>query len=179
MGSIKNQQVVMRPQDLVVLIKLAVRQNDSFTYSGVGRELYMSASEIHGSLGRARLARLVTDTEGDGARVARELLREFMLHGARFAFPPVSGSLTRGMPTAYAGPILREQLIMPNEPPPVWPHTKGSVRGMALHPLYPSVPRAAERDPKLYEALSLFDAIRIGAAREREIASAALSKTLE
>lgn len=177
-GSISNQQVVMRPQDLVVLMKLAVRQDGPFTYTALGRELCMSASEIHGSLGRARLARLVANTEGEGARVARNFLREFILHGARFAFPPVSGSLTRGIPTAYAGPVLREQLTMPDEPPPVWPHSKGSVRGVALYPLYPSVPRAAEKDPRLYEALSLFDAIRIGAAREREIASAALTKIL-
>ena len=73
---------------------------------------------------------------------------------------------------------MRDLLIESNEPPPVWPYSEGSARGIALHPLYPTVPRAAERDSRLYDALALFDAIRIGRAREREIASAALTRLL-
>jgi hypothetical protein len=41
------------------------------------------------------------------------------------------------------------------------------VRGIVLEPLHPVVPEAALRDPQLGEALALFDAIRIGNARER------------
>ena len=47
-------------------------------------------------------------------------------------------------------------------PPPVWPWKKGTVRGIAFHPLYPSVPEAAERNPALGELLTLFDAVRGG-----------------
>ena len=54
--------------------------------------------------------------------------------------------------------------------PPVWPYKDGSVRGEALHPIYPSVPDAALRNPALHELLALFDAIRGGSFRERALA---------
>jgi hypothetical protein len=53
---------------------------------------------------------------------------------------------------------------------PVWPAIEGSVRGMALIPLYPSAPVAALRNAALYENLALFDAIRAGNVRERALA---------
>jgi hypothetical protein len=138
----------------------------------------MSASEVHASLARARIARLVTANRNDSFEVARDAFRELLLHGAQFVFPAITGSLTRGIPTAHAGPALRDLLIQSNEPPPVWPYSEGTARGITLHPLYPTVPHAAEGDSRLYEALTLFDAIRIGRAREREIALAKLTKLL-
>jgi hypothetical protein len=57
-----------------------------------------------------------------------------------------------------------------SDPPPVWPHPKGGVRGVALSPIHRAAPEAALKDPKLYELLALLDAIRTGRAREREIA---------
>lgn len=36
----------------------------------------------------------------------------------------------------------------------VWPHTKGSVRGLAVAPLYPSVPEAALKGAHMYVALA-------------------------
>ena len=33
----------------------------------------------------------------------------------------------------------------------MWPWKKGTARGIALRPLYPSVPEAAERNPALLE----------------------------
>ena len=157
-----------------MLLKLATRRR-SFTYAGLARELFMSASEVHGSVVRAKAARLVTSAPKEDLQVANGALREFLVHGARYAFPAVLGPLTRGMPTAYAAPVLRERIVLPNEPNPVWPYAKGEVRGVSLQPLFPSVPQAAELDAKLYEALALFDAIRIGSAREREMAAKLLA----
>ena len=37
-------------------------------------------------------------------------------------------------------------------------------------PLHPAVPYAAIQDAKLYELLALFDALRVGKARERGMA---------
>ena len=62
--------------------------------------------------------------------------------------------------------------------PVVWADPEGKVRGEALEPLYPSVPRAARADEALYELLALVDAVRAGRARERELAVAALRKRL-
>ena len=60
----------------------------------------------------------------------------------------------------------------------MWPHPKGNTRGVALYPLYPSVPGAAAKNGALYELLALFDALRAGAARERKMASDLLSERL-
>jgi hypothetical protein len=45
-----------------------------------------------------------------------------------------------------------------------------TVRGHSIIPLYPSVPEAALKDEKLHELLALTDALRVGRAREKEIA---------
>ncbi len=50
------------------------------------------------------------------------------------------------------------------------PFGKRNVRGHSILPLYPSVPEAALKDEKLYELLALVDALRIGRAREKELA---------
>jgi hypothetical protein len=101
------------------------------------------------------------------------------VHGVKYAFPPDRGPLTRGLPTAYAAPPLNTLIVLPDEPPPVWPDPEGKVRGYAFSPLYPSVPKAAALDPALYELLALVDAIRDGRARERELAIKELTARLE
>ena len=45
-------------------------------------------------------------------------------------------------------------------------------------PLYPSVPEAALKDEKLHELLALVDALRVGRAREKELAIRELKKRL-
>lgn len=172
-----NPQITLKPQDLVVIVKVALR-NGRFTYADLSDELFMSASEIHATVARARLSRLMVSREDRTMEVVRTALREFLVHGARYAFPPILGPLVRGIPTAYAAPSLREQLSLSGDPVPVWPYSKGTDRGMALQPLYPSVPRAAELDKQLYEVLAMLDAVRIGAARERELAIDILNRVL-
>jgi hypothetical protein len=106
-------------------------------------------------------------------------LRLFIQHGACYCFPVTRGSLTRGMPTGYAAAPLKELIVPGTDPLPVWPHKDGTVRGIALYPLYPSVPEAAGRNPALYELLVLFDAVRGGSARERALAVDLLEKRLQ
>ena len=101
--------------------------------------------------------------------------KEFLLTGAKYAFPPLFGSLSRGVPTGYAAPPLNAIIAPSADPVPVWPSAKGTVRGLSLMPLYPTVPEAALRDEKLYAMLSLFDAIRAGQARERNAAQELLA----
>ena len=52
------------------------------------------------------------------------------------------------------------------------------MRGIALAPLYKTVPIAAMRDPLLYEKLALVDALRDGRTRERKLAEQELKKLL-
>lgn len=173
-----NRQLTLKPQDLLVLLKMVCHRDRSFTYAQLAEELGIAASEAHSCLRRASLARLAAQKGDSGMAVQRLALREFVLHGAKYSFPPSMGSTTRGIPTGYAAPPLRELIMQPDEPPPVWPHPDGQTRGVALYPLYPTVPSAAARDESLYECLALFDALRAGAARERELAHQLLSERL-
>jgi hypothetical protein len=52
----------------------------------------------------------------------------------------------------------------------VWPAGKGTLRGQSIVPLYPSVVEAVQKDKELHELLALVDAIRVGKAREKELA---------
>jgi len=108
--------------------------------------------------------------------VLKTQLREFLLYGAKYAFPPVWGSLTRGVPTGYAAAPLNALIAPSADPVPVWPHPKGTARGVSLAPLYPSVPAAALKDAKLHAILALFDALRSGQARERNAAQKLLDE---
>ena len=60
----------------------------------------------------------------------------------------------------------------------VWPAADGDVRGQAIEPLYASAPNAARKDSELYQMLALVDALRVGRARERNMAAEELSKRL-
>lgn len=173
-----NPQVVLRPQDLVVMLRLALEKGPAPTYAELGAELGLTASEVHAGLERGRLAKLVRKDAGGKPAVVREALRLFVQHGARYSFPTVMGEMTRGMPTGYAAAPLCDRIVQPNEPPPVWPHKAGTVRGVAFYPLYPTVPDAAGRNTDLYELLVLFDAVRGGSPRERAIALELLDERL-
>lgn len=96
-------------------------------------------------------------------------LAEFALHGAKYAFPAEQLPLTVGVPTSHSAPAFAG-VFAPGSTDFVWPHPNGSVRGVGVEPLHPSVPYAAMQDAKLYEMLALFDALRVGRARERGMA---------
>lgn len=170
--------MILKPQDVVILLKLVALGREPWTYQRLAVELSISQSEAHAGVRRAVSARLMSDTATASGRPVLPLLAEFLVHGVRFAYPPERGELTRGMPTGYAAPPLNKVIIQPNEPPPVWPFAEGTVRGYSFAPLYPSVPVAATRDPKLYELLALVDAIRDGRARERTLAAKELQLRL-
>lgn len=178
-GSKSNPQVVLRPQDLVVLLRLALERGPAPSYAALAAELGMTASEVHGAVERAVAGRLAHKDTGGKATVILAALRLFIQHGACYCFPVTRGSLTRGLPTGYAAPPLDALIVPGTDPVPVWPHKNGTVRGIALYPLYPSVPEAARRNPALYELLALFDAVRGGSARERALAVDLLEKRLQ
>jgi hypothetical protein len=172
-----NKQSAIKPQDVVVAIKLRLLDGMPFTYASLAASLEMSASEVHASLNRAQMARLVMPSDEGSLEVNRSSLVEFIIYGVKYAFPAVLGASSRGVLTAYGAEPLRSALVHA-EDAPVWPYAKGQDRGPALYPLYPSVPAVAMRDADLYVIFSLIDGLRIGAARERELASRLISERL-
>jgi hypothetical protein len=120
---------------------------------------------------RARRAAAAEDGAGadNPVRPHPHNLAEFALHGAKYAFPAVLLPLAVGVPTSHSAPAFAD-VFAPGSTDFVWPHPNGSVRGVGVEPLHPSVPYAAMQDAKLYEMLALFDALRVGKARERGMA---------
>jgi hypothetical protein len=185
----------LSPQDVVVVLKLLAAGYKYRTYAQLGEELALSPSQVFRSVERAEAVRLLDPTlrtvpppPSSGSRSQdrpvlpwpnRANLKEFLIHGVKYAFPVHRGGLVRGVKTAHAAPPLKEQLAESFEPPPVWPDAEGTVRGLEFSPLYKNVPAAARRDPKLYELLALVDAIRDGRAREREIAIRELTMRID
>lgn len=168
----------LKPQDVLVLLKLVAMGRQTWSYAALSVELAMSPSQLHSAVQRALTARLAMHGEGSILPIIGNL-QEFLIHGVKYAFAPERGELTRGVPTAHAAPPLIERFPVSNEPPPVWPEPLGKVRGQAFQPLYKSAPKAAERDSSLYELLALVDAIRGGRARERDLAVKELKRRLE
>lgn len=110
--------------------------------------------------------------------IAPGALIELLLHGARFVYPAARSGEARGLPTAWAASPLSEVLVSREENPPIWPDAVGEVRGFAIEPLHAAAPDAARRDPRLWELLALFDAIRIGGPRERDLAGDMLDRRI-
>jgi len=169
-----TQQLVLKPQDLYVLLALLTNPEDRPTYAHLAKRTGLAASAVHASLKRAVVAGLALIRDGRPS-VLRPQLKEFVLGGAKYAFPAVFGRIGRGIPTAYAAEPLKRVIAASADPVPVWAHKSGKSRGVSLAPLYPTIPEAAPRDVNLYAVLALFDAYRSGQARER----AAAQKLLE
>lgn len=168
--------MALKSQDLLVLLWLVAHGGDPWSYAHVAAALRMSSAEVHAALKRAAHAGLYSSGE---RRPVRAALREFLVHGARYAFAPQRLGVTRGLPTSHAAPALAGRLAAgPDDLPLVWPHAEGQVRGEGLEPLYRSAPDAALADPRLYHLLALLDAVRVGRARERKIAVELLEREL-
>lgn len=170
------KQPVLKPQDLLVALKLCVLANLP-SYSDLAGQLVMSVSEAHAAVKRARLSLLLTPDETN-IEPNRNSIREFLIHGVKYCFPLTMGGLARGYPTGASAPPLSLRFGETNALPLVWPHETGTVRGIAVVPIYPTVPAACKADPKLHGLMAVADALRGGAAREREIAKDILESVL-
>jgi hypothetical protein len=158
--------MVLKPLDLVVLLKIAALDDKRWTQKLIASELSVSVSDINESIKRCKHARLLDELD---LKLKRRSLEEFVIHGAKYAFPAEVGGPTIGLPTAFAAPPLATRISW-SGPPPVWPDMDGPETGFALLPLHRSAVFASRRDSRLYEFLALVDALRYGRAREVAIA---------
>lgn len=169
----KAQQPTMSPLDVVVLLKLISLNDQPWNQKPLAEALFMSQSEISKSVARSRYAGLL---DPSGKKVRKLALLDFLKSGIAYVFPQQPGAVVRGIPTAHSAAPLN-QVIQSNEPY-VWPSAKGTVRGQSIVPLYPSVVDAIQHDSQLHELLALVDALRVGRAREKELALAELQKRI-
>mgnify|MGYP001555794643 CR=1 FL=1 len=168
----QNQQ--MKPQDVLLLLKIVSDNSPSWNQKPMAEALGLSQSEVSEAVSRCKYAGLLAP---NGKTVMRMALMEFLQYGLRYVFPIQPGAVVRGVPTSHSASPLKEDIQ--SSEAYVWPYGKGTVRGHSILPLYPSVPEAALKDAKLYELLALVDALRVGRARERELAIKEIKKRLE
>lgn len=165
----------LRPQDTLLLLKLISAEGRRWRQVDLAGELGLSQAEVANGLVRLKRAGLVDEEKKKAFRLATI---EFLLYGLKYFYPAELGPFVRGTATGHSAKPLKGKLIIEEGGEWVWPDATGSVRGIALHPIYPSVPNAAKKDPILYELMALVDSVRAGGARERKLAEEALRKRL-
>ena len=164
----------MRPQDVVVLLKVLLQANSSWRYTDLAAQLGLSQSEVSESLERSRIAGLI---EPKKRRVFVSAFLEFLIHGLRYVFPAEPGPVVRGLPTAHSASPLLEKIV--SKEVFVWPDERGQHSGQAIQPLYAGVASAARQDARLYELLALVDAVRVGRSREKLLAQKEIEARLK
>lgn len=163
----------LKPQDVVILLKIISLGNQPWFHHTIANDLGLSQSEVSSSLNRTKYAGLIDATRKKVNRIA---FNELLVHGISYVFPQQPGPIVRGMLTAHSAEPLNK--IITSAEKYVWPYAKGEDRGQAIEPLYSSVVQASMIDHYLYELLTLVDAIRVGRAREKEIAKKELQNRI-
>jgi hypothetical protein len=169
---------MLKPQDIVIVMKIMVKGQSHWSQGSLAMELGMSASEVNGGIKRAVVSALLHKREKKVIPV-KSAIEEFLVHGLKYVFPPERGEPTRGIPTAYASPVFKGKVFDSEKFAPVWPDAEGSVRGYELKPLYKCVPFAIKQDPVLYDYMAIIDALRSGRTREVKFAKELLHKALQ
>lgn len=151
-----------------------------FTNRGLSEQLEISKSEINNSIERCINVHLMKINRISGKpEVNIKALSEFINHGLKYVFPVKPAEITRGIPTTFAAPVLKEKLHSAGNIKMVWPDHRGKEMGQSIKPLYKTVPMAVKKDPTLYSYLALVDAIRMGNARESNLAREILNERMQ
>ena len=164
----------MRPQDTVILLKIATYGDNDWYMKDIANDLLISPSEVSESLNRSVLAGLISSNK---KRLMKSALYDFIVYGLKYVYPAKAGSLVRGIKTSHSAPPLSDEIL--SDEIYVWPYVEGDIRGFAIEPLHPNVPKACLKDSRLYELLALVDAIRIGSKREYNFAVNELKRRLK
>jgi hypothetical protein len=166
----------LRPIDIVVILAVHDLGNAPWTYATLSQRLGISDSQAHGAVQRAMGARLL---DGTNRSIRTHNMLEFLEHGIRYAFPVEPGPLTRGLPTGASAPPLDALLRRDSAGELVWPDVDGAVMGQSVAPLHSAVPTIAKAYASLHQIFALVDALRLGGARERDLAVKELRGRLE
>ncbi len=152
----------MRPQDVIILLKLALDGEEGSRIKDLSTKLFLSGSEVSESLNRSAIAGLLLP---DSRIVNKDPFLKFLEHGLQYVFPAQLGPVMKGMFTAHSESSL--YLSFSSEEKLVWADELGKERGSTILPLYPTVVKAVKKDRILYRLLALCDIIRIGDSSDK------------
>jgi DNA-binding transcriptional MocR family regulator len=166
---------MLKGQDVIVLLKL-LGSAEPGPVRELADQLGFDVAGTHRAMRRLDEAGLYSAAR---RRIYPAAADEFLIHAAKFSFPPRWESEVRGVPTSWAAEPLKEELAVPESLPPVWPHSKGTVRGLGLVPLHAMAPKAALADNGLWQRLALVDALRSNdSARVTQLAAKLLKERI-
>lgn len=165
----------MRPQDIVILLKIIAKGQENWQNKDLAAELFISQSEVSESLYRSAMAGLI---DADKRKIVyRQSLMEFLEHGLHYVFPAHPGTMVNGIYTAHSHPYMQQE-FKTDSLQYVWPDPKGGVRGLSIPPFYKEQVKAVKQDEQLYLMLALLDVIRVGRVREMKYAIGKLKEMI-
>lgn len=166
-------EAAIKSQDIPVLLQVLLL-GPRWKYEALETSLGLSKSALHRSLSRCSNAQLLSDSQ---TQIFTANFIELLVHGVKYIFPAQVGKIVRGIATAHSTAPLNN-LIKAETDVFVWPFPKGKIKGASIEPLYKLLPAIVESNKPLYEMLALIDAIRVGRAREVQIASKLLQELI-
>lgn len=163
---------MVKEADIYVLSALLAHEGE-WTYRSLAKDLHVPLAVVQRAIARAEEADLYVPHRRE---VHRAHFEEFAVHALRFVAPARLGPILPGVPAAWAAePMAKSIFSSGNEPPPVWPHAEGGVRGQAVEPLHSAAPDAVREWSKLGEVLASLDSLRVGDVRVRSVAQGYLA----
>ena len=163
---------MLKGQDVAIVIKLLLKHNakEKVEFKVIAHELFISQSEVTKSIKRLQTARLLTRYSDDTIELHKHEMMEFFVHSVKYNFPAEVNIATRGMAAAYSALPIKKTIV--SDECYVWPYIQGESKGLALTPLYKTLPNALDRSPdeKFYAIISALDLLRLGGKRENKIA---------
>ncbi|MBI9054760.1 MAG: winged helix-turn-helix transcriptional regulator [Bacteroidales bacterium] len=146
----------MRPQDIVVLLKIIALKHNDWYNSDLAQSLKISPSVISEVLNRCKMAGLIDSKK---RKVNINSFIEFLIYGFRYVIPTQPGAIVKGIPTAHSASPIKEHISSGSDIY-VWANAKGTHRGQAIEPLFKSIPKIVQEDKGFYELLIIIDTIR-------------------
>lgn len=166
---------MMRPVDIVVLVYLYVEQSrrnsrshfdsELWTYQSLADALLLPKSSLFRSIQNAEAGRLLNNKRLNEARFIH-----FLMYGVPVIFPVTTGSMDIGTPTSMTANLFGSAYQLVSTTPHIWPNPNGQIKGIAIEPLHASAVGLAERDSDAHRLLAAVDGLRLGGARETEMA---------
>ena len=165
----------MRPQDIVVLLKIISIRDNKWRNIDIANAIGISPSEVSEALNRCKIAKLIDSKK---RKVNINSFTEFLVYGLKYVFPIEPGAIVKGIPTAHSASPIKAHISSDTDVY-VWANAKGTHRGQAIEPLYKTLPQIVQEDKLFYELLTIVDTIRVGRVREIQIAIDELNKRLK
>lgn len=95
----------MRPQDIVVLLKIISIHDLKWRNIDIANALQLSPSEVSEALNRCKIAGQIDSKKRD---VHTNSFKEFLIYGLKYVFQVEPGAIVRGILTAHSAPPVNE-----------------------------------------------------------------------